>query len=1053
MSYDGANYVPPMKGYSGQGAFRFWCQTVLPIVYDDSLSYYELLNKVVNYLNNTISDVANVESNVQALHDAFVQLEDYVNKYFENLDVSEEINTKLDEMATTGELSSIIAPIVLGVATPVFVNNVSEMTDTSRIYILTTTGYAYVWNGVNWVNTGINYVADYVNYIQVAGTVSDNTDLDTVTNNGIWNLSGGRTYPNAPDMTFGILECYNVDNVIYQIAYDGNYSTSNYGTMFFRIRVGGEWKAWKKISSKAIIPDGTIADGSNLNNVTQGYYYFNSSYSYTNAPSGATSGVFSSYENIGDKWQTLICSNGDIYIRRTISNVWQSWNKNENVTQDYHPYSLDTLGTIPNNTDLDDLTQGVYGFIGVYSYTHAPLTNAYGVLSCYENIGTIYEVLNCVDGNVYIRYRVSGTWTDWANNSPTDFHPHSLDTIGTIANNYDLDDLAQGVYGYIGVRTYLNAPDTNSYGVLTCFDNIGGIYQTLVCVNGDIFVRYRASGVWSDWTVNTSADLHPNSVDTISDIATNTDLDNLAQGVYGYNHLREYVNAPNCSSYGVLACLEHLGRKFQILTAYNGDYFIRYTNNAVWQSWKSYFNDPWGVDKNIVYKGLDVVIYPVEGSYFSTSSGAISPSQNFCRSNLFRVTPRYGIYYSDESDTHNHYIMFYGADYSYISYKEVNTNSNTDVIIVPDNAVYAGFGYNHGADTAPDTFTVKLVNGENILGVNENVSNNNTVMKVVNKLRKVNTMGSISSDYKSFVIPNPNFKYVFVNANFAHQLICKERGGSQSEAASYETISPIGRVYALPENTEWCALNIWQAPNCYVTFLYSTDDLETMQKITTDIPMPRICGKKIAVIGDSITWYDGHDRAGETRLKGWQAYLRMCGANVQSYGYNGYPYATNTSTGSIAQSILTDEPDFSDIDILIMMAGSNDLRLELPIGSDNTDWTTPNVTPDTVVGAIGAIINYARTQNDEIEIFLCTTLPSEANGTYATTTQINNATSKCSEFWGCPLIDTRRMFNGKPFDPTYDVLTVDGTHPTGFGMNRIGRCIAAYVNSYMTIIG
>lgn len=36
---------------------RFWCQKVLPLVYDDSLSYYELLNKVVKYLNSTIEDV------------------------------------------------------------------------------------------------------------------------------------------------------------------------------------------------------------------------------------------------------------------------------------------------------------------------------------------------------------------------------------------------------------------------------------------------------------------------------------------------------------------------------------------------------------------------------------------------------------------------------------------------------------------------------------------------------------------------------------------------------------------------------------------------------------------------------------------------------------------------------------------------------------------------------------------------------------------------------------------------------------------------------------
>lgn len=37
--------------------FTFWCQKVLPLVYDNSLSYYELLCKVVEYLNRVIQQV------------------------------------------------------------------------------------------------------------------------------------------------------------------------------------------------------------------------------------------------------------------------------------------------------------------------------------------------------------------------------------------------------------------------------------------------------------------------------------------------------------------------------------------------------------------------------------------------------------------------------------------------------------------------------------------------------------------------------------------------------------------------------------------------------------------------------------------------------------------------------------------------------------------------------------------------------------------------------------------------------------------------------------
>lgn len=34
--------------------FPFWCYKVLPLVYDDSLSYYEILGKMVDYINNLI---------------------------------------------------------------------------------------------------------------------------------------------------------------------------------------------------------------------------------------------------------------------------------------------------------------------------------------------------------------------------------------------------------------------------------------------------------------------------------------------------------------------------------------------------------------------------------------------------------------------------------------------------------------------------------------------------------------------------------------------------------------------------------------------------------------------------------------------------------------------------------------------------------------------------------------------------------------------------------------------------------------------------------------
>ena len=101
-----------MSNYSDLYPFKFWCQKVLPLVYDDSLSYYELLCKVIDYLNKTMEDVT-------YLHDEFVKLKDFVDNYFKNLDVQQEINKKLDEMAKDGTLTAILWGKI-GIITPFY---------------------------------------------------------------------------------------------------------------------------------------------------------------------------------------------------------------------------------------------------------------------------------------------------------------------------------------------------------------------------------------------------------------------------------------------------------------------------------------------------------------------------------------------------------------------------------------------------------------------------------------------------------------------------------------------------------------------------------------------------------------------------------------------------------------------------------------------------------------------------------------------------------------------------------------------------------------------
>ena len=88
--------------------FIAFTQRVIPATFDQSLSYQEALYAILKYLND-MSETVNTNANVTDQQTAVIgQLTDYVNHYFDNLDVQEEINNKLDEMSEDGTLQNII---------------------------------------------------------------------------------------------------------------------------------------------------------------------------------------------------------------------------------------------------------------------------------------------------------------------------------------------------------------------------------------------------------------------------------------------------------------------------------------------------------------------------------------------------------------------------------------------------------------------------------------------------------------------------------------------------------------------------------------------------------------------------------------------------------------------------------------------------------------------------------------------------------------------------------------------------------------------------------
>ena len=90
---------------------KFVCANV-PMVFDDSLSYYEAVCALWKYIQG-MTDVINNNATLEEDYiEKFNELKTFVDEYFENLDVQEEINNKLDEMAEDGTLADIVAAYI-----------------------------------------------------------------------------------------------------------------------------------------------------------------------------------------------------------------------------------------------------------------------------------------------------------------------------------------------------------------------------------------------------------------------------------------------------------------------------------------------------------------------------------------------------------------------------------------------------------------------------------------------------------------------------------------------------------------------------------------------------------------------------------------------------------------------------------------------------------------------------------------------------------------------------------------------------------------------------
>lgn len=174
----------------------------------DALTDYGLMSKFVEYLNMVIESENTLTDNMAELTNLFNELKSFVDNYFDNLDVQNEINNKLEVMASDGTLLDIITPYLndlteqvtndieelndsvderinqintkvnsLTSMSPIAVSTTDDMTDIHKIYLLTTDGNWYYWNGTQWTAGG-SYASTPNALLSIVGSMIAN---DTIT--------------------------------------------------------------------------------------------------------------------------------------------------------------------------------------------------------------------------------------------------------------------------------------------------------------------------------------------------------------------------------------------------------------------------------------------------------------------------------------------------------------------------------------------------------------------------------------------------------------------------------------------------------------------------------------------------------------------------------------------------------------------------------------------------------------------------------------------------------------------------------------------------------
>lgn len=233
VMYMSINNSPTLNTNGGLSEFRFWCQKVLPLVYDDSLSYYETLCKIANKLNEAITSANTSQENIVLLKQAYDELLEYINDYTKTLDetIVNSVNEKINNMAESGELYNYVVSRITAADVGAMATAGGTMSGAINM------GGNRIWNMANPTQNGDAVNLAMLNSIGLPsrGAVTETTQNEA-TEQGIYIVDGWSDY----SLMFVFTPSWGKVQVLLP------FHMSNFAV---RMYWGGNWQVWKTYTS------------------------------------------------------------------------------------------------------------------------------------------------------------------------------------------------------------------------------------------------------------------------------------------------------------------------------------------------------------------------------------------------------------------------------------------------------------------------------------------------------------------------------------------------------------------------------------------------------------------------------------------------------------------------------------------------------------------------------------------------------------------------------------------------------------------------------------